>query len=188
MTGPLRNGPRTLSTAHMAHLDILHHPDPRLRRQAEPVQQVDDAVRRLAADMAQAMYAAQGVGLAATQVGDLRRLIVMDLSAERDQLIVLVNPEISASEGSQVCEEGCLSVPEYRAEVERAERVEVQALGLDGEPLRLEADGLLAVCVQHEIDHLDGRLFIDYLSRLKRERVTRRLEKLRREAAQAGAA
>jgi peptide deformylase len=165
----------------MALLHILTYPDPRLREKARPVEAVDAALRQLAHDMAQTMYAAKGIGLAATQVGVAKRVVVMDLSAEHDQLQVLINPRVLARDGLQVCEEGCLSVPAVYEAVERAERVTVSYLDLDGEARRMEADGLLAVCVQHEIDHLDGKLFVDYLSRLKQDRLRKKVSKRQRD-------
>jgi peptide deformylase len=162
----------------MALLTILHYPDPRLQKVAAPIHQVDDEVRRLAADMAETMYDAPGIGLAATQVDVHRRLIVIDISEAHDQLITLINPRIvDLSADLQECEEGCLSVPGIYDEVERPARVEVEALGLDGKPFRLKADGLLAVCVQHEMDHLEGIVFVDHLSRLKRNRIVSKLRK-----------
>ncbi len=162
----------------MALLPILHFPDPRLSKVAAPIEQVDDEVRRLAADMAETMYEAPGIGLAATQVDVHRRLIVIDISEAHDQLITLINPRIlDVSTDTQECEEGCLSVPGIFDEVERPARVEVEALGLDGKPFRLKADGLLAVCVQHEMDHLEGIVFVDHLSRLKRNRIVSKLRK-----------
>jgi len=164
----------------MAKLKILEYPDPRLRKKAVPVASVDDALRRLIEDMFETMYDAPGIGLAATQVDVHRRLLVADLSAEKDHPYVLINPEIVAQDGLEVSEEGCLSVPGYFAEVERAERVRVRYLDRDGAAIEADFEGLLAVCVQHEIDHLDGRLFVDYLSEAKRQRIRKRLEKDRR--------
>jgi peptide deformylase len=164
----------------MSRLSILEFPDPRLRRVAKPVEFVSDRERQLAADMLETMYDARGIGLAATQVNEGVRVVVMDLSEERDQPRYFINPEIIDRSGSQTCEEGCLSVPGIYAEVERAEKVRVRALGLDGEPFELDADGLLAVCIQHEIDHLDGKVFVDYLSPLKRRMVEKRLRKQQR--------
>ena len=166
----------------MAILEILKFPDPRLRQRAKPVDVVDDAVRRLADDMLETMYDAPGIGLAAVQVGVPRRVIVVDVSEERNRPLVLINPKVVASEGEEEMEEGCLSVPGFYEKVKRAERVRVEALDRDGKPLTLELDGLLAVCVQHEIDHLQGKLFVDYLSRLKRERIRKKLEKEARAA------
>ncbi len=166
----------------MAILEILKFPDPRLRQRAKPVDVVDDAVRRLADDMLETMYDAPGIGLAAVQVGVPRQVIVVDVSEERNRPLVLINPKVVASEGEEEMEEGCLSVPGFYEKVKRAERVRVEALDRDGKPLTLELDGLLAVCVQHEIDHLQGKLFVDYLSRLKRERIRKKLEKEARAA------
>ncbi len=161
----------------MAILNILHYPDPRLRRRAQPVSQVDAAVRRLVADMAETMYQAPGVGLAAIQVDVPLRVVVIDLSAERNALRVFINPEILARDGVQVLEEGCLSVPGLYDEVERARHIRVRTLDGDGQAFELETEGLLATCIQHEIDHLDGKLFVDYLSRLKQNRIRKKLEK-----------
>ena len=163
----------------MAILPILHYPDPRLRVKAEPVARVDAAVRRLLDDMLETMYEAPGVGLAAPQVNVPRRLIVIDVSRERNDPLFLVNPEILEREGSIRLEEGCLSVPGIYEPVERAERIRFRALDREGRPYEREAQGLLAVCVQHEVDHLDGRLFVDYLSELKRQRIRKKMEKLR---------
>ena len=165
----------------MALLPILTYPDPRLREKARPVEVVDTALRELIDDMAQTMYAAKGIGLAATQVGVAQRVVVMDLSPEHDRLQVLINPTITARDGVQVCEEGCLSVPEVFEEVERAERITVNYLDRDGQAQQMDADGLLAVCVQHEIDHLDGKLFVDYLSRLKQDRLRKKADKRQRD-------
>lgn len=163
----------------MAKLTILQFPDPRLRTVARPVDVVDDAVRQLVDDMLETMYDARGIGLAATQVNQPLRLLVMDLSEERNQPQVLINPEIIDRDGLQICEEGCLSVPGEYAEVERAERIRVAALDRDGARCEIEADGLQAVCIQHEIDHLDGKVFVDYLSPLKRRMIEKRLKKAR---------
>lgn len=165
----------------MAELNILEFPDPRLRRVAQPVEEVTDRERRLAADMLETMYAARGIGLAATQVNEGLRLLVLDLSETRDEPKVFINPEVIDRRGSQTCEEGCLSVPGIYAEVERAEEIRVRALGLDGKTFEMDADGLLAVCIQHEIDHLDGKVFVDYLSPLKRRMVEKKLRKRQRE-------
>jgi len=164
----------------MTILEILHYPDPRLRRHAEPVATVDDKVRALVDDMATTMYAAPGIGLAAIQVGVAQRVIVIDLSESRNQLQVFINPQIVSAEGEQVLEEGCLSVPGIFEPVTRAEHIRVRALNRDGEPFEFEARGLLATCIQHEIDHLDGKMFVDYLSRLKQERITKKLQKQQR--------
>ena len=161
----------------MAILDILHFPDPRLRNKASTVGTVDDEVRRLVDDMFETMYAAPGIGLAAVQVNVAKRVIVIDVSEERNAPLCLIDPEILRSDGIETMEEGCLSVPGYYDKVTRAERIKVRALDRDGQPFEMEADGLLAVCIQHEIDHLDGKLFVDYLSNLKRQRVRRKLEK-----------
>ena len=165
----------------MSRLSILEFPDPRLRRVAKPVEEVTDRERQLAADMLETMYDSRGIGLAATQVNEGIRLVVMDLSEERNAPRYFINPEIIDRSGVQNCEEGCLSVPGVYAEVERAEKVRVRALGLDGETFELDADGLLAVCIQHEIDHLDGKVFVDYLSPLKRRMVEKRLLKQQRQ-------
>ena len=161
----------------MAILKILHYPDPRLRTVAQPVSRVDDTVRQLLDDMLETMYAAPGIGLAATQVNVDRRIVVIDISEERDQPLYLINPEITQLEGVEEMEEGCLSVPGVFETVQRADRVKMRALDRDGEPFELQADGLLAVCIQHEIDHLDGKLFVDYLSQLKQKRLRKKLEK-----------
>jgi peptide deformylase len=167
----------------MATLEILRYPDPRLYQKAEPVAEVDESLRALVRDMAETMYAAPGVGLAATQVNVHKRVVVIDRSETRDQLLVLINPEIISREGEQYCEEGCLSVPGIYEAVERAERVTVRALGLDGQPFTLAADGLLAVCIQHELNHLEGKVFVDYLSRLKQQRIKAKLQKQIRKTA-----
>ena len=164
----------------MARLPILEYPDPRLRTAAEPVTHVDDSIRSLVADMFETMYAAPGIGLAATQVNVHQRILVADVSEERNQPVCLINPEILTQDGMEVHEEGCLSVPGVYEEVKRADRIRVRALNLDGETFEMDAEGLLAVCVQHEMDHLDGKLFVDYLSDLKRERIRKRLAKQRR--------
>ena len=164
----------------MATLEILHFPDPRLRTRAKSVATVDDQLRRLVDDMLETMYAAPGIGLAATQVNVHKRVIVIDLSKEQDQPLVLINPEIVEQRGVEEMEEGCLSVPGVYERVERADQIRVRALGRDGQAFDLEADGLLAVCIQHEIDHLNGKLFVDYLSQLKRQRIRKKLEKQRR--------
>jgi peptide deformylase len=161
----------------MALLNILRYPDPRLYKVAAPVRTVDDRIRKLARDMAETMYAAPGVGLAATQVDHHVCLIVIDVSEDKSDLLTLINPEIIERDGEQVCEEGCLSVPGIYDKVTRAEHVKVRALNLKGESFELEAHGLLAVCVQHEIDHLLGKVFVQYLSRLKQERIKAKLAK-----------
>jgi peptide deformylase len=167
----------------MAKLEILHFPDPRLRKRALPVERVDDDIRRLVDDMLETMYDAPGIGLAATQVNIQRQVIVIDISESRDQPLCLINAEILSRDGEEEMEEGCLSVPGYYETVRRADRVRVRALDRNGEPFELEADGLLAVCIQHEMDHLDGKLFVDYLSPLKRSRIQKKLEKLARQGA-----
>ncbi len=164
----------------MTRLTILEYPDPRLRTIAQPVDVVDDDLRTLIDDMLETMYASNGVGLAATQVNVHRRLLVADVSEERDQPRVFVNPEVIGREEVGVSQEGCLSVPGIYEDVQRAQRVRVRALGRDGQAFELEAEGLLAVCIQHEIDHLDGKLFVDYLSELKRQRIRKKLEKEKR--------
>lgn len=167
----------------MAILDILHFPDARLRNTAKPVEQVDDSVRKLIDDMFETMYEAPGIGLAAIQVNRLQRVIVVDISEERNQPLALVNPEILEKHGEEQMDEGCLSVPGIYETVQRAERVRVRALDREGKSFEMDVDGLLAVCIQHEIDHLDGKLFVDYLSNLKRQRIRKKLEK---EARQSG--
>jgi peptide deformylase len=165
----------------MTKLAILEYPDPRLRKTAAPVGIVDDAVRQLAADLLETMYAAKGVGLAATQIDVHRRVLVLDVSEERNQPMVFINPELLSAEGRGPGEEGCLSVPDIYDKVQRATHIRVRALGRDGNPFEIDADGLLAVCLQHEMDHLDGKLFVDYLSELKRQLIRRRLEKERKQ-------
>jgi peptide deformylase len=165
----------------MTRLTILEYPDPRLRTVAQPVDAVDEGVRTLLDDMLETMYAANGIGLAATQVNVHRRLLVLDVSEDRDQPLVLVNPEVLSREDIGTTEEGCLSVPGIYDDVERARRIRLKAVGRDGRPFEMDAEGLLAVCIQHEIDHLDGRLFVDYLSELKRQRIRKRLEKERKQ-------
>jgi len=168
----------------MPVLDILRYPDPRLHKVAAPVEKVDDEVRRLVRDMAETMYAAPGIGLAATQVDVHRRVIVIDTSDTRDQLLVLINPEIVwASDEVQACEEGCLSVPGVYETVARAAKVRVRALDADGMRFERVAEGMLAVCIQHEMDHLEGKVFVDYLSRLKRSRIRSKMEKQLRQTA-----
>ena len=161
----------------MPLLPILRFPDLRLKNVAAPVQFIDESIKRLARDMAETMYEAPGIGLAATQVDVHKRLIVIDISEMRDQLLVLINPEILESDGTQVCEEGCLSVPGIYDKVERAENVVVRYLDLEGVERRIDADGLLAVCLQHEIDHLDGKVFVEHLSLLKQTRIKAKLAK-----------
>jgi peptide deformylase len=166
----------------MAILDILHFPDARLRNVAKPVAQVDDKVRQLIDDMFETMYQAPGIGLAAIQVDEPRRVIVIDISEDRSQPLALVNPEILARDGEEEMDEGCLSVPGVYETVQRAERIRVRALDREGKAFELDVDGLLAVCIQHEIDHLDGKLFVDYLSSLKRQRIRKKLEKESRQS------
>ena len=164
----------------MTRLTILEYPDPRLRTRAVPAGTVDAALRDLIDDMLETMYAANGIGLAATQVDVHQRLLVADVSEGRNDPRVFINPEILGKGGTTTSQEGCLSVPGYYDEVERAESVGVRAIGRNGKPFEIELDGLLAICVQHEIDHLDGKLFVDYLSEMKRQRVRKKLEKDRR--------
>ena len=164
----------------MALLRILRYPDPRLHKKAAPVVEVNDEIKKLVADLAETMYAAPGIGLAATQVDVHKRVIVIDISEAKDQLLVLINPEITASRGEIECEEGCLSVPGIFEAVTRAEWVRVSALDREGKRFELEASDLLAVCIQHEMDHLVGRVFVEYLSRLKQDRIVRKLRKMER--------
>jgi peptide deformylase len=164
----------------MALLTILEYPDPRLRTTAVPVDRVDDNIRRLIDDMLETMYAAPGVGLAASQVNVHKRIIVVDVSDKRDTPYAFINPQIDLFEGEQETQEGCLSVPGFYELVKRADRVRVRALHRDGEPFELVTDGTLAVCIQHECDHLDGKLFVDYLSSLKRQRIRKKLQKQHR--------
>ena len=171
----------------MALLPILTYPDPRLHTVAKPVAEVNDRIRRLIDDMAETMYAAPGVGLAATQIDYHFQLIVIDVSEEKNERLVLINPRIVETEGSQTCQEGCLSVPTIFADVTRAERVVAEALDRNGELRRIDASGLLAVCIQHEMDHLAGKVFVDYLSPLKRQMVKSKLDKRRRQQAPASA-
>jgi len=161
----------------MAILEVLRFPDERLRTIAKKVTQVDDSIRKIVDDMFDTMYEEHGVGLAATQVNIHQRIVVMDVSEGRDERIVLINPEIIKQSGSTISEEGCLSVPDANAKVDRAEFVTVKALDAQGEEFEMDADELLAICIQHELDHLVGKLFIDYLSPLKRQRIRKRLEK-----------
>jgi peptide deformylase len=167
----------------MSRLHILRYPDPRLHQIAAPVGNIDDGIRRLVADMAETMYAAPGVGLAATQVNVHKQVIVIDASDTRDKLLALINPEILAAAGVADCEEGCLSVPGIYEKIARADRITVRARGLDGERFSMEAEGLLAVCIQHEMDHLKGRVFVEYLSRLKQTRIRAKMQKQQRQSA-----
>jgi len=164
----------------MTRLTILEYPDPRLRTVAQPVQAVDDSLRTLVDDLLETMYASNGIGLAATQVDVHRRLLVADVSEQRSGPLVFINPEIVARDELGVAQEGCLSLPGIFEDIERAQRIRVRALGRDGQPFEMEACGLLAVCIQHEMDHLEGKLFVDYLSELKRQRVRKKLEKERK--------
>jgi peptide deformylase len=165
----------------MAILTILRYPDPRLHKIAQPVHRIDDTVVRLVEDMAETMYAAPGIGLAATQADMHKQVIVIDISEEKNQLLVLINPRIMASSGIQDCEEGCLSVPGIYERVKRAEKITVQALDRAGNKFTLDAEGLLAVCIQHEMDHLIGKVFVEYLSPLKQIRIKHKMKKRLRE-------
>lgn len=169
----------------MAKLTILEFPDPRLRKKAAPVEAVDDALRALIDDMFETMYTAPGIGLAATQVDVHKRLLVADVSADKSDPHVLINPVITEKDGVTVTEEGCLSVPGYFEEVQRAEQIRVKFLDCNGNETEMEAEGLLAVCIQHEMDHLEGKLFVDYLSEAKRTRIRKKLDKERRRSAEA---
>jgi len=168
----------------MAILEILTFPDPRLRNHAKPVAVVDDTIRRLVDDMLDTMYQAPGIGLAATQVNVAKQVVVIDVTEDHSAPLCLINPQIIERDGEEEMEEGCLSVPGFSDKVTRAERVRIKALDRNGQPFELAADGLLAVCIQHELDHLDGKLFVDYLSGLKRQRIRKKLE---REGKQKGA-
>jgi peptide deformylase len=165
----------------MTKLAILEYPDPRLRTRAAAVAVVDDAVRQLAEDLLETMYAANGVGLAATQVDVHRRVIALDVSEARNQPLILINPELVSAEGQGPGEEGCLSLPGIYDKLSRATSIRVRALDRDGKPFEMDAEGLLGVCIQHEMDHLEGKLFVDYLSELKRQLIRRRLEKERKQ-------
>ena len=164
----------------MSILNILQHPDDRLHVTAKRVERVGKATRQLVEDMAETMYSASGIGLAATQVNVPERVIVVDITDTRDDLLVLINPEIESREGTVVFEEGCLSVPGIYDRVERSERIMVRALNVEGEAFNIEAAGILSVCIQHEIDHLDGKVFVEYLSRLKQNRIIKKLLKNQR--------
>lgn len=164
----------------MAKLDVLHFPDERLRTPAVPVERVDAGIRQLVDDMFETMYEAPGIGLAATQVDVHKQVIVVDVSELRDEPLVFINPELLSLDGVEETEEGCLSVPGIYEKVQRAERIRLRALNREGETFEMEADGLLAVCVQHEMDHLKGKLFVDYLSDLKRRRIRKKLSKVQR--------
>jgi peptide deformylase len=172
----------------MTKLAILEYPDPRLRTRAQVVSIVDDAVRQLAEDLLETMYAANGVGLAATQVDVHRRVIALDVSETRDQPLILINPELVTAEGKGPAEEGCLSLPGIYDKLSRPTHIRIRALDLQGKPFEMDAEGLLAVCIQHEMDHLEGKLFVDYLSELKRQLIRRRLEKERKQKSPANAA
>ena len=169
----------------MSVLQVLHFPDERLRTVAAPVKEVNADIQRIVDDMFKTMYAEEGIGLAATQVDIHQRIIVIDVSENRDEKLVLINPELLESSGETGIEEGCLSIPEQRALVPRAERVKIRALDREGKSYELETDGLLAICIQHEMDHLMGKLFVDYLSPLKRQRIRQKLEKLARQTTRA---
>lgn len=164
----------------MAILPIIHYPDPRLHKIASAVAAVDENIRKLARDMAETMYSAPGVGLAATQVDVHKQVIVIDTSETHDHLLVLINPKILESRGRADCEEGCLSLPGIFEKVSRAEWIKVQALGVDGKSFQIEGDGLLSVCIQHEMDHLKGKVFVEYLSQLKQKRIAGKLKKQQR--------
>ena len=164
----------------MAVLEVLRFPDERLRTVAKPVASIDPAVLQIVDDMFETMYAEEGIGLAATQVNIHQRIIVIDTSEDRSQRLVLINPELLDQQGSTGIEEGCLSVPECRALVPRAEWVKIRAMNLQGDTFELETDGLLAICIQHEMDHLIGKLVVDYLSPLKRQRIRQKMQKLER--------
>jgi len=164
----------------MAIRQIIEYPDPRLRTVASPVAQVDDGVRQLVDDLLETMYEAPGIGLAATQVDVHQRVLVLDISEEKDEPLCLINPELVDTMGKATAEEGCLSVPEVYETVERAELIRVRALDREGQTIEFEAEGLLAVCIQHEMDHLDGKLFVDYLSQLKRQRLKKKAVKNRK--------
>ncbi|UCE88567.1 MAG: peptide deformylase [Pseudomonadota bacterium] len=167
----------------MAKLEILHYPDERLRIKARSVEQVDDGIRQLISDMFETMYEAPGIGLAATQVDRHQRIIVIDVSENKSKPLALINPEIIASDGAQELEEGCLSVPGVYEPVTRAGHIKLRTLDQEGNSVEMEAEGLLAVCIQHEMDHLEGKLFVDYLSGLKRQRIRKKLEKQQRRVA-----
>jgi peptide deformylase len=167
----------------MTRLTILEYPDPRLRTRAAPVARVDDSIRQLVDDMLETMYAAKGVGLAATQVNVHQRVLVADVSEEKNAPLILVNPEILSRGDVGTMQEGCLSVPGFFEDVDRAHRARVRVQGCDGKLFELDVEGLLAVCIQHEMDHLEGKLFVDYLSELKRTRIRKKLEKDQRQRA-----
>lgn len=168
--------------SQMAIRNILQYPDDRLHKIAEPVRAVTEEIKVLVDDLAETMYAAPGIGLAATQVDVHKQVIVIDISEARNELLVLIDPELISQSGAIECEEGCLSVPGIYETVQRSERIRVRALDRDGQPFELDAEGLLAVCIQHEMDHLQGRVFVEYLSRLKQTRIVAKLRKLQRKA------
>lgn len=165
----------------MAILDILNYPDKRLRTVAKAVEEVDDVIKKLVDDMFETMYLAPGIGLAATQVNVHQQVIVIDVSDDKSQPLCLINPEITAEQGTESCDEGCLSVPDIYETVQRSEKITVKAMDQNGDAYTLQADEMLAVCIQHEIDHLKGKLFVDYLSPLKQQRIKKRLLKSQRE-------
>lgn len=168
----------------MALLPILEFPDPRLRNKALPINDVDDSIRKLADDMLETMYDAPGIGLAATQVNVQKRIVVIDVSEDKNQPLVFINPEVEViGDGLEEMDEGCLSVPGFYETVQRPDHIKVHARDRNGETFEIEDDGMLAVCIQHEIDHLDGKLFVDYLSPLKRQRIRKKLEKIHRQRA-----
>ncbi|GKX50642.1 peptide deformylase [Budvicia aquatica] len=169
----------------MAVLPVLHFPDERLRTKAKPVAEVTPEIQRIVDDMLETMYAEEGIGLAATQVNIHQRIIVIDVSEERDRHYVIINPEVLEKSGETGIEEGCLSIPESRGFVPRAEKIKIRALDRDGKAYEIEADDLLAICIQHEMDHLEGKLFVDYLSPLKRQRIRQKLEKMAKQDARA---
>lgn len=169
----------------MAILDILRFPDARLRTKAEPIPEVTAELQTLIDDMFETMYEAPGIGLAATQINVHKQLVVIDVSEDKSEPFCFINPVITHAEGEEICQEGCLSVPEYFADVTRAENIKVKALDRDGKEFEVEADGLFAVCIQHEIDHLMGKLFVDYLSPLKQKRLLKKIEKLAKQNATA---
>ncbi len=170
----------------MALLEILEYPDPRLRTKAKEVEVINDDIKQLVDDMFETMYAAPGIGLAATQVNVHKRVVVIDLSEDRSEPMVFINPKVTVLDGEyETMQEGCLSVPGFYEDVSRIEHCKVEAMDRDGNPFELEARGLLAVCIQHEIDHLEGKLYVDYLSNLKRDRIRKKLEKQHRQQAKA---
>jgi peptide deformylase len=171
----------------MALFEILHHPDPRLRKKAAPVAEVNTGIRRIIDDMFETMYANKGIGLAATQVNVHQRIITLDVSEDKSAPLCLINPAIIQQEGQLEHEEGCLSVPDFYEKVTRAERIRVRALDAEGNVFERDADGLLAICIQHEIDHLDGKLFVDYLSTLKQQRARKVVQKWEKEQAKQSA-